>query len=106
MELQGDQLVPSNRSTSTQRSRLDTAQKTRPDTSNWTLYTCPGRDRYEQNLEVFRSHGSGEAYIRTVREIREGEELFVWYSEELARELSIPILTPANIQGSSDFLKL
>ena len=38
-------------------------------------------------------------FCRMLREIRAGEELAVWYGDELARDCGIPPLTPANITG-------
>lgn len=70
---------------------------------SWTVCISPGRHRLEQNIEVVRDRSGEEeeeAYVlRTTRHINTNEELFVWYSEELSRELSFPFLTPANVKG-------
>lgn len=70
----------------------------------WLGYLRPARDRHEQNLEALRDPARGLIYVRTLREIVKGEELLVWYGDELARECGIPILSPANIRGKIHLL--
>jgi len=66
----------------------------------WCDYACAARDRHEQNIEVFVDDTlGGWAAARTTRRVLRGEELFVWFEDSLARQRSIPILTPANIRG-------
>ncbi len=66
----------------------------------WMTYVLPARDRHEQNVEALRD-ARGLVYFRTIKAIRPGEELLVWYGEELALECGIPTLNPANIKGTS-----
>lgn len=63
------------------------------------LQILPGAlDCSEQNLEVaLGSHGG--LVVRTMRAVRPGELLFVWFEEKVARLCGIPILTPINIKG-------
>ncbi|ELT99123.1 hypothetical protein CAPTEDRAFT_164570 [Capitella teleta] len=65
-------------------------------------YIRAARDRHEQNVEVSKD-SRGQMVFRCLREITRGEELFVWYCDELARQCGIPVLSPANIRGDSDY---
>jgi hypothetical protein len=56
------------------------------------------RDRHEQNVEVTRDP-RGLVVYRTLREISRGDELLVWFGDDLARQNSIPVLSPSNIRG-------
>ncbi|CAH1784349.1 unnamed protein product [Owenia fusiformis] len=60
-------------------------------TRDWMLYVLPARDNLEQNLEAVK-HISGHILFRAIREVKTGELLSVWYSEELAQEMAIPNL--------------
>ncbi|CAF4302830.1 unnamed protein product, partial [Rotaria sp. Silwood2] len=58
-----------------------------PSCSNWLRYVnCPTR-QVDENLEPVQFNG--ELYYRTSRDIKAGEELFVYYGEEYARALGI-----------------
>jgi len=70
---------------------------------DWMTYIRPARDRHEQNVEVvldYRSDCAGGLRLRTSRDLRPGDELLVWYCDQLALDLGVPLLTPANITGS------
>ena len=67
---------------------------------DWLQCVQPARDRHEQNLEAFcDSSRDSEVAVRTLRTLQKGEQLFVWYNDQLARETGIPVLTPENIKG-------
>ena len=68
---------------------------------DWMTYIRPARDRHEQNVEVVldcRTVGGGFR-LRTSRVVKPGDELFVWYGDQLALDLGVPVLAPANIRG-------
>ena len=45
--------------------------------------------------------------LKTIKSINSGDELLLWFSEEILNLMGIPFLTPANIQGKTQkFLKL
>ena len=71
--------------------------------SQWTAHIRSARDLFEQNMEVVHEDGSELFYVRTTRTVARGEELFVWYSNELGRKMSLPILSPVHIKGSCAF---
>ena len=71
-------------------------------THSWMAYIQPARDRHEQNVEAVRD-SRGQLHFRCVRQVGKGEDLYVWYGDELARQCAIPILTPANIRGEITF---
>ena len=70
---------------------------------NWTRYMRPARDRHEQNVELVldrRGVDAGRALrLRTSRDVRPGDQLLVWYGDQLAMDLGVPLLTPANFTG-------
>ncbi len=79
--------------------RLELIEESNRDVATeWVSLVTPAYDRYEQNCEVFRD-GRGLVYLRSLRALGDGEELFLWYSPELARDMNIPVLTPTNIRG-------
>lgn len=64
-------------------------------------------------MEVFLDDSSGSsvggrsrAAVRTTRRVVPGDELFVWFEDSLARQRNIPILTPANIRGLIEIIRL
>lgn len=68
-------------------------------------YIRPARDRHEQNVEVIRD-ARGQLHFRCLRQIARGEDLCVWYGDELARQCGIPVLSPANIRGESSSVRI
>ena len=68
---------------------------------DWMTYIRPASDRHEQNVEVVFGHhaGGGGLRLRTIRVVKPGDELLIWYGDQLALDLGVPVLTPANIRG-------
>ena len=66
---------------------------------DWMTYIRPARDRHEQNVEVVLDCRGGGLRLRTSRVVRPGDELLVWYGDQLALDLGVPVLAPANIRG-------
>jgi len=68
---------------------------------DWMTYIRPARDRHEQNLELVLGcrPGGRDLRLRTSRAVKPGDELFIWYGDQLALDLAVPLLTPANIRG-------
>lgn len=56
-------------------------------------------DCHSFNVLVHRIHEQSAVRLQTVREIREGEEIILWYDEDFLALAGIPFLTPNNIQG-------
>ncbi|KAH9525086.1 hypothetical protein Btru_000295, partial [Bulinus truncatus] len=76
-------------------------------TANSTINSClscvrSARDRHEQNVELV--HKEDFYYVRTIRPIRRGEQLLIWYEESHAREVGVPILTLSHIRGHQNYM--
>ncbi|GFS25165.1 PR domain zinc finger protein 13 [Elysia marginata] len=59
------------------------------------------RDRHEQNMELCRE--GGVLRVLTLRTLHKGDNLLIWYGEQLAREVGVPFLTTAHIRGSNEY---
>ena len=57
--------------------------------SNWMRFVNCARCENEQNLIAYQYHG--EIYYRVYKEIEAGAELLVWYGDEYAEQLGIPL---------------
>ncbi|XP_055842491.1 PR domain zinc finger protein 13 [Episyrphus balteatus] len=57
---------------------------------------------YNVVFEVNRQ-SSSSVQLRAIKDIQKGEELVAWFSEELAILMSIPFLTPSNIEGNKRY---
>jgi len=68
---------------------------------DWMSCIRSARDRHEQNVEVVLDcrSGGGGLRLRTIRVVKPGDELLVWYGDRLALDLGVPVLSPANIKG-------
>ncbi|XP_066535770.1 zinc finger protein 488 [Hoplias malabaricus] len=66
----------------------------------WLRLVQAAMDRAEQNTEAFLK--GGQLFFRTTRSVRRGEELFVWYDEELSHLLGLSDIKPrAAVDGLS-----
>ena len=69
---------------------------------NWLRYINCSRTEKEQNLVAFQYHS--QIYYRAYKDIKEGDELLVWYGDEYARDLGICLLytspSPRDQRGS------
>ncbi|XP_050333830.1 PR domain zinc finger protein 13 [Bactrocera neohumeralis] len=52
---------------------------------------------------LFELQPGGAVHVRTVRDVARDEELVAWFGEEIALLMSIPFLTPLNIQGNKRY---
>ncbi|XP_011187133.2 protein snail [Zeugodacus cucurbitae] len=52
---------------------------------------------------LFELQAGGMVHVRTVRDVARDEELVAWFGEEIALLMSIPFLTPLNIQGNKRY---
>ena len=60
-------------------------------TSNWMRYVNCARNSHEQNLLAFQYCGS--IFYRSLRDVRPGEELLVWYGNAYGEELGLTAIT-------------
>uniref|UniRef100_A0A3P8VCC4 Zinc finger protein 488 n=1 Tax=Cynoglossus semilaevis TaxID=244447 RepID=A0A3P8VCC4_CYNSE len=63
---------------------------------SWLRLVQAARNREEQNTEAFLK--AGQLYVRATRDIRQDEELLVWYDQELSHLLGF-----TDLRGSSEF---
>ncbi|XP_062375858.1 PR domain zinc finger protein 8 [Sardina pilchardus] len=63
------------------------AMRSSPLALSWLRLVQAARNRAEQNTEVFLK--AGQLFFRTLRRVQEGEELMVWYDDELAHLLGL-----------------
>ncbi|XP_062603480.1 uncharacterized protein LOC134265251 [Saccostrea cucullata] len=56
----------------------------------WLICIPPARNEEEQNMEAYSK--GGKMYYRTLRIIKAGEPLFVWYSKDFCQTLQIQII--------------
>ncbi|XP_044069065.1 PR domain zinc finger protein 8 [Siniperca chuatsi] len=66
---------------------------------SWLRLMQAARNGEEQNTEAFLK--AGQLYVRTIRDIRQEEELLVWYDQELSHLLGFTDMT----RGSSEEFK-
>ncbi len=60
-----------------------------PSQSNWMRFVNCARCENEQNIIAYQYHG--EIYYRVYKEIEANAELLVWYGDEYAEQLGIPL---------------
>nr|KAI8758130.1 MDS1 and EVI1 complex locus protein EVI1-like [Biomphalaria glabrata] len=60
------------------------------------------RDRHEQNVELLQKDSC--FFVRTIRTIKQGEQLLIWYEDGHAREVGVPILTLSHIRGHQNYM--
>ena len=65
----------------------------------WLPYVRAARTEDEQNMEAYTKNG--HIYYRTLRIIKAGEELLVWYSKDFSQILGIPSFKKQVNQGES-----
>lgn len=58
---------------------------------SWLRLVQAARNREEQNTEAYLR--AGQLYVRTTRDIRQEEELLVWYDQELSHLLGFTDMT-------------
>lgn len=66
--------------------------------SEWVPYIRAAREPAEQNLEALIMEG--HLFYRMIKEVERGDELFVWYTPELARAVGVPEVHPTFMKGS------
>jgi len=67
--------------------------------SRWLLETRLADDCHSYNVLLQRGGAANTLILYVVKSIRNGEELQLWFSEQMLVLLSVPFLTPLNIQG-------
>jgi hypothetical protein len=59
-------------------------------------------DCHSYNVVLQRGVASNTVVLYVARTIRSGEELQLWFSEQILVALAVPFLTPLNIQGKTE----
>lgn len=55
------------------------------------------------NNAILETVNQKQLHVRIVKDLQPGEEVLLWFSEELLALMYIPFLTPANIRGKFNF---
>uniref|UniRef100_G3NVU2 PR domain containing 8 n=1 Tax=Gasterosteus aculeatus TaxID=69293 RepID=G3NVU2_GASAC len=66
---------------------------------SWLRLVQAARNGEEQNTEAFLK--AGQLYVRTIRDIRQDEELLVWYDQELSHLLGFTDITRGPSEGEA-----
>jgi hypothetical protein len=69
--------------------------------SRWLLEARLADDCHSYNVLLQRGGASNTVVLYVVKSIRNGEELQLWFSEQMLVLLAVPFLTPLNIQGTT-----
>ncbi|BFZ02990.1 hypothetical protein BsWGS_06029 [Bradybaena similaris] len=69
---------------------------------DWLPYVSPARDEEEQNMEAYLKDGG--IYYRTLRIVKAGEELLVWYSKDFTKILGVPELQTNSKRDDEQFI--
>lgn len=64
---------------------------------SWLRLVQAARNEEEQNIEAFLQ--GGQLYVRTTRDIRQEEELLIWYDQELSHLLGFTDMTRGADEG-------
>lgn len=67
---------------------------------SWLRLVQAARSREEQNMEAFLK--AGQLFVRTTRDVRQDEELLVWYDQELSNLLGLRDASRAPRQGEEE----
>lgn len=67
---------------------------------SWLRLVQAARNGEEQNTEAFLK--AGQLYVRTIRDIRQEEELLVWYDQELCHLLGFTDMSRASGEGEAE----
>ncbi|XP_060081399.1 PR domain zinc finger protein 10-like [Ylistrum balloti] len=68
----------------------------------WLAYIQPAREEEEQNVEAYMKNG--QVFYRTLRIIKAGEELLVWYSKDFCQLIGIPDVRRSTIQEKVNYV--
>jgi len=69
--------------------------------SRWLLDARLADDCHSYNVMLQRGAARDSVVLHVVRSMRNGEELQLWFSEQMLVALAVPFLTPLNIQGKT-----
>jgi hypothetical protein len=72
--------------------------------SRWVLEARLADVCHSYNVVLQRGGASNTVVLQVVRTIRRGEELQLWFSEQMLVVLAVPFLTPLNIQGKTELV--
>lgn len=83
----------------TMKGHLQPTEKSLGSTGGWIRLLQLSRDVHSGNVCLELTNGGSSVNIRCTRNISEGEDLQLWFSEEILAFMQIPFLSPGNIQG-------
>ncbi|XP_055387384.1 PR domain zinc finger protein 13 [Condylostylus longicornis] len=71
--------------------------------SSWIKCIQLAKDVHSNNV-IIELINNNQIRLRTIREINENEELFLWFTEDISIKMNIPFLTPINIRGNNCYI--
>ncbi|XP_069688873.1 histone-lysine N-methyltransferase MECOM [Periplaneta americana] len=72
--------------------------------ARWLLQGRLADDCHSCNVMLRRGDACNTVLLQAVKAVRSGEELRIWFSEQLLAALAVPFLTPLNIQGEKKYV--
>ncbi|XP_055706749.1 zinc finger protein 77 [Phlebotomus papatasi] len=87
----------------TMKGHLQPTEKSLGSTGGWIRLLQLSRDVHSGNVCLELTNGGSSVNIRCTRNISEGEDLQLWFSEEILAFMQIPFLSPGNIQGQNRY---
>lgn len=72
---------------------------------HWIKSMKLSNDTYSNNA-ILETCNQKQLHVRIIRNVQPGEEILLWFSEEILAWMYIPFLTPANIRGEWEIILL
>ncbi|XP_059612616.1 zinc finger protein 77 [Phlebotomus argentipes] len=83
---------------------LQVTEKCLANSGGWIRLLPLARDVHSGNICLEITDGGQSVNLRTTRNIEEGEDLQLWFSEKILALMQIPFLSPVNIQGQNRYI--
>ncbi|XP_055691042.1 zinc finger protein 77 [Lutzomyia longipalpis] len=82
---------------------LQPTDKSLTSSGGWIRMLQPAKDVHSSNIVLELTDGGSCVNLRTTKNISQGEDLQLWFSEEILAFMQIPFLSPISIQGQNRY---